>query len=251
VCELSGSTRRFVVVAAVTVVLLVLLAHLRDHSTVVALWALAASLAIGPGADRTRRATFGIAVLLVLPAYLGYGVAGISYFSDATSSLEERRGGNAVGASSALTCDRGRRDIGGKIEHLPCGFPAVVLRPYPWESAGSTSVRLARLEAVLWYPLLAAALYGVTRSWPLRRWLAFPAVNAAMIVLVYAMTEGNLGTAFRHRAEVIWAVALFAAVALEKSVGRRRELQVAVPGAIREDMAMRTGPTTLTGGNGG
>jgi hypothetical protein len=251
VCELSGSARRFIAVAAVTVVLVVLLSHLRDHSTVVALWALAASLAIGPGADRRRRATFGVAMLLVMPAVLGYGVAGISFYRDATTSLEERREGNAVGASSALTCDRGRQGFEAKIEHLPCGFPAVMLRPYPWESAGSTSVRLARFEAILWYPLLAAALYGATRSWPLRRWLAFPAVNGAMIVVVYALTEGNLGTAFRHRAEAIWAVALFAAVALEKVVGRRREPEVPLRGAIREDMAMQTAPTTLTRGNGG
>ena len=158
VCELSGSARRFIAVAAVTVVLVVLLSHLRDHSTVVALWALAASLAIGPGADRRRRATFGVAMLLVMPAFLGYGVAGISFYRDATTSLEERREGNAVGASSALTCDRGRQGLEGKIEHLPCGFPAVMLRPYPWESVGSTGVRLARLEAIVWYPLLAAAL---------------------------------------------------------------------------------------------
>jgi len=190
-------------------------------------------------------------MLLVMPAVLGYGVAGISFYRDATSSLEERREGNAVGASSALTCDRGRQGFEAKIEHLPCGFPAVMLRPYPWESAGSTSVRLARFEAILWYPLLAAALYGVTRSWPQRRWLAFPAVNGAMIVVVYALTEGNLGTAFRHRAEAIWAVALFAAVALEKVVGRRREPEVALRGAIRKDMAMQTAPTTLTRGNGG
>ncbi len=143
VCELSGSAKRFIAVAAATVVLVVLLSHLRDHSTVVALWALAASLAIGPGADRRRRATFGVAMLLVMPAFLGYGVAGVSFFRDSTTSLEERREGNAVGASSALTCDRGRQGLEGKIEHLPCGFPAVMLRPYPWESADSTGVRLA------------------------------------------------------------------------------------------------------------
>jgi hypothetical protein len=72
-----------------------------------------------------------------------------------------------------------------------------------------------------------------------------------MIVVVYALTEGNLGTAFRHRAEAIWAVALFAAVALEKVVGRPREPEVPLRGAIREDMAMQTAPTTLARGNGG
>ncbi len=129
--------------------------------------------------------------------------------------------GNAVGASTALTCDATKGGISGKIEHLPCGLPAVVLRPYPWETDGSTSVRLARLEAVLWYPLLILSIYGLSRGWSRRRWLSFPALYAGAIVLVYALTEGNIGTAYRHRAEAIWAVALFAALGAQTIADRR------------------------------
>ena len=257
VCELSGSTTRFVVVALVTVALVILLSHLRAQSVVVAVWALAIALILGPGADRYRRAAFGILALLILPVYLGYGVAGLDYIRESSPEVEVRRGGNAVGASTALTCDASKGGLSGKIEHLPCGLPAVVLRPYPWETDGSTSVRLARLEAIVWYPLLAVSLYGLALSWPKRRWLAFPALDAGAIVLVYALTEGNIGTAFRHRAEAIWAVALFAAVAAQRIADRRRSPireEPSQPGHGAGDVehtAGETHATTLARGNGG
>jgi hypothetical protein len=215
VCELRGSPSRFAMVGAGIVALLVGIAHLRDQTLVVTAWALALALLLGPGADRWRRAAFGVAALLIVPAALGYGLAGISFIKNASPEIEALRGGNAVGASTALTCDTGKGGLSGKIEHLPCGLPAVILRPYPWETDSSTSVRLARLEALLWYPLLAFSIYGLVHVWPVRRTLGFPALSAGAIVFVYALTEGNIGTAFRHRGEAIWGVALFAAFAAQ------------------------------------
>jgi hypothetical protein len=221
VCELEGAGQRFAAVGAGIVVLLFALSHLRDQSFVIAVWALAVALLLGSGTDWPRRALFGVAVLLVFPAVLGYGLGGIPWIRDASPEVEVRRTGNAVGASTALTCDATKGGISGKIEHLPCGLPAVVLRPYPWETDGTTSVRLARLEALLWYPLLILSIYGLLRGWSRRRWLGFPALYAGAIVLVYALTEGNIGTAYRHRAEAVWAVALFAALGAQTIADRR------------------------------
>ena len=243
VCELRGSPKRFALVGAGIVVLLVAIAHLRDQTLVVTAWALAVALVLGPGADRWRRAAFGVAALLILPAAMGYGLAGIQFIRNASPEVESLRGGNAVGASTALTCDASKGGLSGKIEHLPCGLPAVVLRPYPWETDGSTSVRLARLEALLWYPLLALSLYGLVHVWPRRRMLAFPALSAGAIVLVYALTEGNIGTAFRHRGEAIWAVAIFAALGAQLVADRA--------GHRPAEPAEEEPAGTLVGGHGG
>jgi hypothetical protein len=236
VCELEGSTRRFAAVGAGIVVLLYALAHLRDQSTVVAVWAVTIALLLGPGRDHRRRAVFGIAVLLFAPPILGqgfgtsnitnFGVAGLSLVQQSAPQLEERRQNNEVGAASALTCDAGKAGLRGEIEHLPCGLPAVLLRPYPWETDSSTAVRLARLESLIWYPLLALSIFGLFHAWRLRRALAFPALYAGAIALVYAFTEGNIGTAFRHRAEATWGVAIFAALAAQTIVDRRARVGV-------------------------
>ena len=38
--------------------------------------------------------------------------------------------------------------------------------------------------------------------------LAFPVLAGAATLAMYGLTEGNLGTAYRHRGEFVWVVAL-------------------------------------------
>ena len=52
--------------------------------------------------------------------------------------------------------------------------------------------------------------------------LAFPVLASMGSLLVYASVEGNLGTAFRHRGELVWGVALLAALGAQTISGRRR-----------------------------
>jgi hypothetical protein len=222
VCELDGAPARVVMVTAIGVALLLLMDHLRDQTFVVAVWAFAIALVLGGGKQMRERAAIGVAVLVLVPALLGYGVAAASWVDDSIHGVGIRREGNTIGAASALACAKTDSDVSGIVAHLPCGLRAIVLRPYPWERSGSLGLKVAELEALLWYPLLALALYGLTRAWPLRRSLAFPVIASAGSVLVYSSVEGNLGTAFRHRAEATWGVALLAAVAAQALVDRRR-----------------------------
>jgi len=222
VCELDGPPARIVAVTAVAVVLLFLLDHLRDQTFVVAVWAFALALLLGGGKQVRERAAVGVAVLVLLPVLLGYGVATASWLDDSIHGVGRLREGNTIGANSPIVCSKTHSDVGGIVVHLPCGLPATLLRPYPWERSSSLGLKVAELEALLWYPLLALALYGLTRSWPLRRSLAFPVLASAGSVLVYATVEGNLGTAFRHRAEATWGVALLAALAAQTIADRRR-----------------------------
>ena len=211
-CELDGPPVRFALVGAAGVVLLFFMDHLRDQTFVVAVWALAVGLLVGAGRQWKQRAVYGVVVLLVLPAMLGFGVGAERWIDDSIHGVVERREGNTIGANSAIVCAKTANDVGGLIRHLPCGFPAAVLRPYPWESGGSLGLDLARLEALFWYPLLVVAAVGLTRSWSARRWLAVPVLASLGSIVVYSSVEGNLGTAFRHRGEAVWGVALLAAL---------------------------------------
>ena len=224
VCELDGPPARVVLVTAVGVALLCLMDHLRDQTFVVAVWAFAIALVLGGGKQMRERAAIGVAVLILLPASLGYGVAAASWLDHSINGVGIRREGNTIGAASALACAKTDSDVNGIVTHLPCGLRAVVLRPYPWEHSGSLGLNLARLETFAWYPLVALALYGLTRSWSVRRTLAFPALASVGSVIVYASVEGNLGTAFRHRAEAVWGVALLAALGAQTISDRRRRV---------------------------
>ena len=109
------------------------------------------------------------------------------------------------------------------LEYLPTGITVVALRPWPWESSSrSVGIRLARLETIVWYPLVVLALIGLSTAWRNRRVLAFPVLAGGAILATYALTEGNLGTAYRHRGEFVWVIALLAALGAERVVAWRR-----------------------------
>ncbi len=108
------------------------------------------------------------------------------------------------------------------LTYLPTGVTVVALRPWPWErSSGSLGIRMARAETIVWYPLLLLALVGLGTAFGHRRTLAFPILAGGAILAMYGLTEGNLGTAYRHRGELVWVVALLAALGAER-IGRWR-----------------------------
>jgi len=100
------------------------------------------------------------------------------------------------------------------LRHLPKGLSVMLLEPYPWRDTDNPRVDLARLESLVWYPLLAFALLGLfdlARSPRYRRVLMYPVLVGGAVLLIYALAEGNFGTAYRHRGEFVWVVAVLAA----------------------------------------
>ena len=111
--------------------------------------------------------------------------------------------------------------VSGHVQQLPRGLVAMTLRPFPWDAATSVDVRLAQIENFVWFVLYGFAVIGF---WVRRRWtalLAYPFFVSGMVVGIAAVTEGNLGTAFRHRGQILWAVAVAAAVGGDWVVNRR------------------------------
>lgn len=95
------------------------------------------------------------------------------------------------------------------LAHLPKGLFVLLFEPVPW-GGGSSSLRLARLEAIVWYPLLLLSVVGLWASRKHLRSMTFPLLAGGGMLFVYALTEGNIGTAYRHRGEFVWVVALLA-----------------------------------------
>jgi multidrug transporter EmrE-like cation transporter len=115
---------------------------------------------------------------------------------------------------------------GSDVEHLPAGLVAVLARPHLWEATDKIAVSFARLENVAWFGLYAAALAGALRApRSVRRVVAYPAISGAGIVVVAALTQGNLGTAFRHRGQILWALVVVAVVGLLSRRSDRRTVE--------------------------
>jgi hypothetical protein len=101
------------------------------------------------------------------------------------------------------------------LKALPTGVVAFVLRPFPWQHGGGISLDLAALEELLYYPLYVLGLIGAVAFWRRREVLAFPLLTTILVTAFAAEAEGNLGSAFRHRDQLFWAVALFATLGAE------------------------------------
>ena len=102
------------------------------------------------------------------------------------------------------------------VRHIPRGVSVMLFEPYPWQSSDSPSFTYAKAESLVWYPIVLLGFGGCVWLWRRKEVLAFPFLVGVALLFTYALTEGNLGTAFRHRGELVWIFALFAATGLAK-----------------------------------
>lgn len=224
--------------------LIVVLSFLREHTMVVAVCGLVLASWVGPKRARIQRVA-GAAILAVgVPWLLGWGPLGIDVVTGA-GSLAERRSLNARDAVTAFVAPGPGDSLGqpesapgaeapatvperpfldpdwetlrdtssgvvADLAHLPRGVSVMLVEPLPWRPAANSRVLFAKLETIVWYPLLALAVVGMGTVWRRRRVLLYPTLVGGGTLVMYALSEGNFGTAYRHRAEFIWVVALLA-----------------------------------------
>ena len=77
-------------------------------------------------------------------------------------------------------------------------------------------MKYAFAEHLLWYPLLLLALIGVvTRRKSLTPEIVFTVLVTGGLATMWALVEGNFGTAYRHRGQLVWGVAVLAGIGLD------------------------------------
>jgi 4-amino-4-deoxy-L-arabinose transferase-like glycosyltransferase len=222
---IAGRSRgpRLALLGLLLVGLLVLLGYLRLQTLVVACWAVMLAALVGPRLMRRPRIAGAVAIGVLVPwLVFGLGPAGVTYVKNSQPPSEIRANG-AIGAKSALaappsssssssaTAAANQSEVGADVHHLPRGVEAMLFQPFPWQG-GSIYFNLARVEDLMWYPLLLLAFTGLLTLRPRHlRVMAYPLLAGGAILVLYALTEGNLGTAFRHRGEFEWVMALLAA----------------------------------------
>ena len=102
--------------------------------------------------------------------------------------------------------------VGGAIQYIPIGASYLLFAPFPWDIA-TTLQAAAMPETLLWYPLFLCALLGFRISVRNRATSAFVPVSVLLVVVSsYALVEGNFGTAYRHRAQIMPLFFVFSGV---------------------------------------
>ncbi len=122
------------------------------------------------------------------------------------------RTGLQVGAVSAFGVGVQTTTVGAAIQYIPLGASYLLFAPFPWDV--TTTLQLAAMpETLLWYPLFLCALLGFRISVQNRATLAFVPVSVLLVVVSsYALVEGNFGTAYRHRAQIMPLFFVFSGV---------------------------------------
>jgi hypothetical protein len=128
--------------------------------------------------------------------------------------LQEIRYWNTVGAASQFE----QVDIstpGKALLFLPRGLALFLLAPFPW-MLGSIRQALAVPETLFFYWLIPWMFRGIRRLSRDNLATSLPAMLlTAGLTLGYALGEGNAGTAYRHRAQLLSFFLIFAATGLD------------------------------------
>lgn len=142
-------------------------------------------------------------------------------------TLEAMRRGLGEGARTAYGAAYDVSHPTGAARFLPVGLAYYLFAPFPWD-LGSTLQWITLPETLAWYALIPFAARGVLVA--LRNDArAYGVVTAVVVAIVipYALVQGNVGTAYRHRAQILPLVFVFVAIGLRDAaaavVARREE----------------------------
>lgn len=232
IIELPGAKRSRVLIPALCSGSgLLLVCGLRPLTGVVTIWAFALAVVV-TWRHRLRLILAGLAFASLAPLASGLGVAGSGFVARNMTETTATRERLAVAADTALVSTpplamtpatppaavvlvashaRAESVESSDDSSFGDGVLAVALRPLPGEHATSASNLLAQFEAPVWIALYAAAPFGVLLLWRRKDvgWV-FPVMIVVGVLTSNALSQGNLGTAFRHRAQILWALAVLA-----------------------------------------
>jgi hypothetical protein len=203
-----------------------------------------------------------VAVILIGLAMTWFGVLrSASDQFDRYANLEavqRSRKDMAQTAESGFGKDLDVRTTGGALTVIPLGIVYLLFAPFPWQ-LGSLRQTIALPEMVIWwccFPLLVLGLwYGIKhRLKEISPILLF----TSMLTLAYSLFQGNIGTAYRQRSQLLVFYFIFVAVGAilmkERMEDRRRaqlrakqelaELRNARILARRKAFESQTSPTT-------
>jgi len=100
--------------------------------------------------------------------------------------------------------------------HLPFRLFSTLFRPLPILDSGSLSNNLASIENIMWLSIFMLFLLSI-RNFKKGHPHRFLIVPASLFVMglsnLFAIFSGNLGTAFRHKSVILWALLLVVSLA--------------------------------------
>ena len=183
--------------------------------------------------------------VIVLVIGLSFTYFGVTRYATAQfeqygnlEQLNRSRQDLATSAKSGFGRDVDVSTAGGALTTIPTGLVYLLFAPFPWQ-LGSLRQSLTLPEMVVWWAAFPLLILGAWFSLRYRlRQMAPILIFTSMLTLAYSVFQGNVGTAYRQRGQILVFYFIFVAVGSvlvkEKRDQRRRraaeELRVATLG---------------------
>lgn len=177
------------------------------------------SFIVGRSKDLVRNLFLGSALALGL-AYFGAQAEGTAAKIQTLDLTELQRlrawSSSSVAADSGFAADADVSTVGGALSLLPVGLAYFFFAPFPWQ-LGSIRQSLAIPEALFFYTLVPGIVSGLLYLFRKRLLDSLGVILVTMTVTFgYAIGQGNVGTLYRHKAQVIGFYYAFAAIGREQ-----------------------------------
>jgi hypothetical protein len=170
--------------------------------------------------DRSARLLTGISKQVVVVLAVGAFVAVLGLEGPALQGAEtfdlqrvsDFRRGMATSAQSGFSQDVDISTPGKAIAFLPVGMATLLLAPFPWQVV-SLRPLIALPETMVWWFLFPSTVRGLMFVFKRRFAILSPLfIFVFSLTCGYSLTHGNVGSAFRQRAQIFILLFLFTAV---------------------------------------
>ncbi len=144
----------------------------------------------------------------------------------------------AQSAQSGFGADVDVSTPGGVLSAIPLGFSYLLFAPFPWQF-GSLRQLITLPEMIVWWcciPLLVLGLWFTIRHRV--RQVAPILIFTVLLTLTYSVLQGNVGTAYRQRAQLLIFYFVFVAVGFVLVKEKREE----AARKRKEEKEKRSGP---------
>jgi hypothetical protein len=198
---------------------------------------LAAGAAFILGRNRLTAQSFARQMIIITVISLALGYFGVSHYATqqidvygSGEQLQRMRLDAAQSAQSGFAKDLDVSTTSGAITAIPIGLTYLLLAPFPWQF-GSLRQMLTLPEMVVWWcatPLLVLGAWFTIKH--RLREIAPILIFTSLLTLTYSIVQGNVGTAYRQRAQLLVFYFIFVAVGfvlMKEKRETKRKLQQA------------------------
>jgi hypothetical protein len=226
---------------------------LRFYVFYIVVLAIAAAFILGR--RRLSAQSFGRQLIITIVIVLALAYFGVNRYAqqqfDAYGSFEQLQRMRMDASQTAISGFGQDVDVStpaGAISAIPLGLSYLILAPFPWQMASLRTI-ITLPEMVLWWASLPLLVLGLwfTIKYKLRE-VAPILIFMTLLTLTYSILQGNVGTAYRQRAQLLIFYFLFVAIGFVL-VREKREERARQRGAERKKSRgrLRWGPDRAGG----